>query len=287
MTDPRRDGVLCLSASGFHRMAYLEWGDENADRTVVCVHGLTGNARDFDELAGALAAAGYRVVCPDVVGRGASDWLADPEGYALHQYVADMACLVGRLRVDAADWVGTSMGGLIGMSLAGRAKTPVRRMVVNDIGPFVPTAALRRLEAYLGTDPAFEDLEAAERWLREVRAPFGPLSDERWRRMTEGTVRQAEGGGYRLHYDPRIAVPFARTAGRDVDVWDVWDRITCPVLVLRGAESDLLLAKTAEEMASRGPKAEVVELPGCGHAPALMDAAQIACVTDWLRGSPA
>lgn len=287
MNQPRPDGVLCLSASGFHRMAYREWGDETADRTVVCVHGLTGNARDFDELAGALGAAGYRVVCPDVVGRGASAWLADPEGYALHQYVADMATLLGRLRVGAVDWVGTSMGGLIGMSLAGRPNTPVRRLVVNDIGPFVPTAALQRLRAYLGTDSAFEDLEAAERWLREVRAPFGPLSDEEWRRMTERTVRQAEGGAYRLHYDPHIAVPFARTAGRDVDVWDVWDRITCPVLVLRGAESDLLLAETAAEMTSRGPKAEVVELPGVGHAPALMDAAQIECISDWLRESPA
>ena len=284
MTEPRRDSVLCLSASGFHRMAYVEWGDETADRTVVCVHGLTGNARDFDELAGALADAGYRVVCPDVVGRGASDWLADPEGYVLHQYVADMACLVGRLRVEAVDWVGTSMGGLIGMSLAGRPRSPVRRLVVNDIGPFVPTAALRRLEAYLGVDPAFADLEAAERWLREVRAPFGLLSDEQWRRMAERTVRRAEGNGFRLHYDPRIAVPFARTAGRDVDVWDVWDRITCPVLVLRGAESDLLLAATAEEMASRGPKARVVELKGCGHAPALVDAGQIDLVLRWLEG---
>jgi pimeloyl-ACP methyl ester carboxylesterase len=287
VTQPRQDSVLCLSASGFHRMAYREWGGEAADRTVVCVHGLTGTARDFDELAGVLAGEGYRVICPDVVGRGASDWLADPESYALRQYVADMATLVGRLRVSAVDWVGTSMGGLIGMALAGHPRTPVRSLVVNDIGPFVPTAALRRLEAYLGTDPAFADLDAAERWLREVRAPFGPLSDEQWRRMTERTVRQVDGSGYRLHYDPRIAVPFGRTAGRDVDIWDVWDRITCPVLVIRGAESDLLLAATAAEMTKRGPKAEVVEVPGCGHAPGLMDAAQIACMTDWLRGSPA
>jgi pimeloyl-ACP methyl ester carboxylesterase len=281
VSDARSDDVLCLSASGFHRMSYVLWGEETAKRTVVCVHGLTGNAGDFDELARALAAEGYRVVCPDVVGRGASDWLADPEGYALQQYVADMACLLGRLRTEAVDWIGTSMGGLIGITLAGRAKTPVRRLVINDIGPFVPKAALARLDTHLGTDPSFADLQAAERWLREVRAPFGPLTDDQWHRMTERSVRPAD-GGYRLHYDPRIAVPFARTADRDVDVWPVWDRITCPVLVLRGSDSDLLLPETAAEMATRGPKAQVIELGGCGHAPALQDPAQIDVVVRWL-----
>ncbi|HUF76032.1 MAG TPA: alpha/beta hydrolase [Longimicrobiales bacterium] len=262
-------------------MAYLAWGEERAERTVVCVHGLTGNARDFDALAQALVARGHFVVCPDVVGRGASDPLADPEGYGLRQYVADMRCLLEQLDADRVDWVGTSMGGLIGMTVAGASESPVRRLVINDIGPFVPSAALQRLDAHLGTDPSFEDLAAAELWLRQVRAPFGRLSDEQWRQMTERSVRR-DGRRYRLHYDPAVAGPFRRTADRDVDVWETWDLIACPVLVLRGQHSDLLLAETAAEMATRGPKAEVVEVTGCGHAPALLDADQIEPILVWL-----
>lgn len=267
-------------------MAYVVWGNDRAVRTVVCVHGLTGNGRDFDALAEALASRGYRIVCPDLVGRGASDWLADPAGYVLRQYAADLSCLVEHLAAGGVDWVGTSLGGLVGMALAAEAPSPVRRLVVNDIGPWVPTAALQRLAVHLGGDPAFEDLAAAQLWLREVRAPFGALSDGQWRRMAERSVRRDDRGAYRLHYDPRIAVPYGRTAGRDLDVWSMWDRIRCPVLVLRGAESDLLLAETAAEMASRGPAAEVVELPACGHAPALLDAEQLEPILRWL-GAPA
>ena len=266
-------------------MAYRAWGDAHPDRTVVCVHGLTGNACDFDALAEALAARGHFVVCPDVVGRGASDRLTDAEGYGLRQYVADMRCLLEQLAADRVDWVGTSMGGVIGMAVASLPGSPVRRLVINDIGPFVPSAALQRLEAYLGTDPWFEDLAAAERWLREVRAPFGSLKDEQWRLMTERSVRRDGDDGYRLHYDPAIAGPFRRTSDRDLDLWETWDRIACPVLVLRGASSDLLLPETAEEMATRGPKAEVVELAGCGHAPALLDSDQVSLVTRWLERS--
>lgn len=283
MAGPRSASVLCRSSSGAHRMAYRAWGEEHADRTVVCVHGLTGNARDFDALAEALAVRGHFVVCPDVVGRGASDRLTDAEGYGLRQYVADMRCLLEQLAVDRVDWVGTSMGGMIGMTVASLPGSTVRRLVINDIGPFVPTAALQRLDAYLGTDPSFEDVAAAERWLREVRAPFGPLTDEQWRIMAERSVRLDGDDRYRLLYDPAIAGPFRRTASRDLDVWESWDRIACPVLVLRGEASDLLLPETAEEMATRGPKAEVVEVAGCGHAPALLDEDQIALVTRWLE----
>ena len=263
-------------------MAYRAWGEEHRERTVLCVHGLTGNARDFDALAASLAARGRFVVCPDVVGRGASDRLTDPEGYGLRQYVSDMRALVGHLALDGVDWVGTSMGGLIGMVLAAEPESPVRRLVVNDIGPFVPAAALQRLDSYLGGDPAFEDLAAAERWLREVRAPFGELTDEQWRVMTERTVRHEDGGPYRLHYDPALAGPFRRTADRDLELWETWDLVACPVLVLRGERSDLLLADTAAEMATRGPRAEVVEVAGCGHAPALLDPEQVDLVVRWL-----
>ena len=285
MLEARSGSVLCRSGAGGHRMAYLAWGEEQPDRTVVCVHGLTGNARDFDPLAEALVGGGHHVICPDVVGRGASDRLSDPDGYGLRQYVADMRCLLEQLAPGEVDWVGTSMGGLIGMALAGASGSPVRRLVVNDIGPFVPAAALQRLDASLGGDPAFEDLAAAERWLREVRAPFGPLTDEQWRLMAERSVRREDGGPWRLHYDPAIAGPFRRTADRDVDMWETWDAVTCPVLVLRGERSDLLLAETAAEMARRGPRAEVAEVARCGHAPALLDPEQIALVTEWLARS--
>ena len=263
-------------------MAYRAWGDGPAERTVVCVHGLTGTGRDFDVLAVTLAGRGHHVVCPDIVGRGSSDRLADPEDYRLGQYAADMRRLLEHLGTSAVDWIGTSLGGLVGMALAAAPERLVRRLVVNDIGPFVPAAALLRLAVHLGTDPVFEDLAAAERWLREVRAPFGALTSGQWRRMAERSVRRDETGGYRLHYDPRIAAPFRRAAGSDVDLWSMWDRVTCPVLVLRGERSDLLLAETAAEMAVRGPGAEVVEVPGCGHAPALLEPGQIEPIVRWL-----
>ncbi len=278
---PRAGSCHGLSAGGFHRLAYTEWGAPHGTRVVVCVHGLTRNGRDFDALAGALAEEGFRVVCPDVVGRGRSDRLADPGGYGYPQYLADMATLIARLNVEALDWVGTSMGGLIGMMLAAQAKTPLRRLVINDVGPFIPRAALRRIGDTLGRDPLFGDLAAAEAYFRAVHAPFGALTDLQWRHLTEQSLVAAE-GGYRLAYDPAIAAPFQGEDLEDVDLWPLWDAIGGPVLVLRGAESDLLLSETAAEMAERGPKAEVVEIPGCGHAPALMDEGQLAIVRDWL-----
>ncbi len=281
----RKHSLLGLSAGGFHRLAYYEWAPPDAARTVVCVHGLTRSGRDFDALAGTLAEQGWRVVCPDVVGRGASDWLADPAGYGYPQMLADATALLARLGVEQVCWVGTSMGGLIGMMLAAQPKTPLRRLVINDVGPFIPKAALARIADYLGQDPIFADLDAAEAYIRQVHAPFGALGDAQWRHLTEHSVRPAAGekGGLRLRYDPAIARGFAGEP-EDVDLWPVWDAITIPVLVLRGARSDLLLPETAAEMTRRGPKAELVEIPGCGHAPALMDQAQIAIVADWLGG---
>ena len=279
---PRQDSLLGLSASGFHRMVYWEWGDPEAARTVVCVHGLTRNGRDFDALAAALAAAGCRVVCPDVVGRGESDWLENPAGYGYPQYLADLTALIARLDAERLDWVGTSMGGLIGMMLAAQNKTPLRRMVMNDVGPFIPKAALERLTDYLGKDPAFPDRAAAEAYLREVHAPFGALANAHWAHLTEHSIRPADAGGFRLRYDPRIAQAFDPQKIEDVDLWAIWDALSVPVLVLRGAESDLWLAETAAEMTRRGPKATLAEVPGCGHAPALMDERQIAILTEFL-----
>ena len=277
----REGSYLGLSTSGFHRLAYSEWGAADADRTTVCVHGLTRNGRDFDPLATCLAEVGSRVVCPDVVGRGRSDWLADAKGYSYPQFLADANALIARLDVETVDWVGTSMGGLIGMMLAAQPKTPLRRLVINDVGPFVPKAALERIADYLGKDPVFPDMAAAEAHLRQVHAPFGALSDAQWRHLTRHSVKPDEAGGYRFRYDPGIALALAGPL-EDLDLWPLWDAISIPVLVLRGAESDLLLADTAAEMAQRGPKAQVIEVAGCGHAPALLDEAQISLVKDWL-----
>ncbi len=278
----RRASVSSLSAAGFHRTAYGEWGPARAARPVVCVHGLTRNGRDFDALAARLAEAGRRVACPDMVGRGASDRLAQPTGYGYPQYLADMTVLLARLDCAEVDWVGTSMGGLMGMMMAAQPGSPIRRLVINDVGPFIPRAAMERLAAYVGADPHFPDLAAAEAYCRKVHAPFGELSDAQWRYLTETSVRPDEDGGYRLGYDPAIGETFKPGEMDDVDLWPLWDRIACPTLVLRGAESDLLLAETAQEMALRGPKAEVIQVPGCGHAPALLDESQTDPILAWL-----
>lgn len=283
---PRVDSVLGLDAGGFHRVAYTEWGDRASSRVVVCVHGLTRQGRDFDFLAAALAARDCRVVCPDVPGRGLSDRLPDPQSYGAPQYLADMTALIARLGVAELDWIGTSMGGLIGMLLAARANTPIRRLVLNDIGPFIPQAALQRIAGYLGADPLFADMGAAERYMRAVHAGFGPLADEGWRHLALHSVR-ADPGGFRLRYDPAIAGPFRAAAETDAAMWPVWAHVRVPVLVLRGAASDVLTAETARLMAAggpdgTGPKARLVEFPGVGHAPALMDQDQIETVARWL-----
>ncbi len=280
-----RKSVACLGPKGFHRMSYVEWGAHHR-RAAVCVHGLTRHGRDFDDLAQTLSDT-WRVVCPDVVGRGESDWLADAEGYAYPQYAADMNTLIARLDVPTVDWIGTSMGGLIGMTFAAGAGAPVRRMVLNDIGPFLPRAALDRIAAYVGTDFRFPDFDAALDHVKKGYAPFGPLTKAQWRTLARNSVVK-DNGGYRLHYDPKIAVNVRKATGFDIVLWNLWEQVRCPVLVLRGGTSDLLLAETANEMVrrgklGRGPATEVIEIPETGHAPALMDAAQIAIIRDWLE----
>lgn len=277
----RERSVQCIGPHGLHRMAYTEWGDPDNPRVVVCVHGLTRNGRDFDDLARVLA-ADYRVICPDVVGRGRSDWLGVKADYGFPLYVADMITLIARLDVSSVQWVGTSMGGLIGMLIASQPHTPITRLVLNDVGPVITAASLRRIGQYVGTAPRFPTMEAAEAYIREVSAPFGPLTDAQWRHLTRYTVRPVE-GGFAMIYDPGIGEVFRQTPlVLDVSLWEVYDHIRCPTLALRGAESDLLEAATLAEMARRGPKARTVEFPGIGHAPMLMDAGQIATVREFL-----
>ena len=217
-----------------------------------------------------------------VVGGGDSAWRGHPRGHGYPQYVAATAALFARLDCSAVDLVGTSMGGLIGMMLAAQPDSPIRRLVVNDVGPFIPQAGLERILDYFGKDPFFEDLAAAEAYHRTTYAGFGALSDAQWRHLTETSLRR-DGEGWRLHYDPRIAEPWRNIELEDVNLWPVWDAIAIPVLVLRGAASDLLLAETAAEMAARGPRARVTEIAGCGHAPALLDATQTKPLRDWLN----
>jgi pimeloyl-ACP methyl ester carboxylesterase len=273
---------LCLGPKGYHRMAFVSWSEVGGDGVpTICVHGLTRNSRDFDPLAAHLAKKGP-VLAPDVVGRGASDWLRDPAFYAVPYYAADIASLIARLDVKEVNYVGTSMGGLIGMVLAGQPGSPIRRLVLNDIGPFVPKASLERIGGYVGNQQRFASLGALEAYLRTVHAPFGPLTDAQWAHMAQYGSRKLEDGARVLSYDPGIAVPMRQGPINDVVLWPLYDQIACPTLVMRGATSDLLLPETAQEMAARGPKAEIYEVAGCGHAPALMAEDQIARVAAFL-----
>ena len=281
--DARQRELRCVSPAGVHRMAYLEFGPRDAARTLVCVHGLTRNGRDFVPLAERLAAEGWRVVCPDVVGRGRSAWLADPRHYELPQYVADMMTLIGRLDVDSVQWLGTSMGGLIGMLIASLDDSPIERLILNDVGPFVAAEGLGRIGDYLGRAPDFPSIDEAERYLRGVCAPFGDLGEAGWRQITESSVRESAEGRWVMRYDPRIGENFRAQAARgDIDLWPIYERIRCPTLAIRGAISDILSRETLAEMAQRGPRAHSVELPGVGHAPMFFADAQIAVVRDFL-----
>jgi pimeloyl-ACP methyl ester carboxylesterase len=266
---------------GSHELSFADWGAADAARTVVCVHGLTRNGRDFDHLAAVLSAEA-RVICPDIIGRGQSDRLADPEQYALPTYIAHMIQLIDRLGLGQVDWVGTSMGGLIGMGVAVADPGKIRRLVLNDVGPFLPKEALERINAYLGLDLRFADLAALEAHLRTIHAGFGPLSDAEWRHLAEHSALVRSDGSLGLNYDQRLAVPLKRGPTLDIELWPVWDQIRCPVLVLRGVESDLLGPATAAEMARRGPRAEIIEIDGTGHAPVLMAKDQIEIVRNWL-----
>jgi pimeloyl-ACP methyl ester carboxylesterase len=278
----RQHTVQCLGPHGLHRMAYTEWGDAANPRVLVCVHGLTRNGRDFDFLAAALADE-FRVVCPDVVGRGVSDRLKVPDDYQVPIYVQDMVTLLARLDVASVSWLGTSMGGLIGMALAAQPDTPIRRLILNDVGPLITAASIKRIGEYLGAAPRFESIEHAEAYTRQIAATFGNLTDAQWRHLTIHTVRRADDGRYEMVYDPAIAEPFRKAMGdQDVDLWPVYQAVRCPTLLMRGADSDLLTHPTAEEMTQRGPRARLVEVPGVGHAPMLMDEFQIRTVRDFL-----
>jgi pimeloyl-ACP methyl ester carboxylesterase len=278
----KQQTVQCIGSSGLHRMAYTEWGARDNPRVLICVHGLTRNGRDFDALAEAMSGH-YRVICPDVVGRGQSGRLRDPAGYAIAQYVADMVTLIARLNVDSVHWVGTSMGGLIGMALAAQEGTPIHKLVLNDVGPQITSESLQRIATYVGTDPDWANFDEALAYVKAVSAPFGPLTEAQWHHLTETSVLQRPDGRWAFRYDPRIAEPFkAAFTGQEIDLWPFYERIACPTLVVRGAETDLLARDTWLRMGACGPQAKLAEIPGVGHAPMFMDADQIAVVRDFL-----
>ena len=267
-------------------MAYTEWGDPENPRVLVCVHGLTRNGRDFDELA-RLMSADYRVICPDVVGRGQSDWLRDKRSYGFPQYTADMVTLLARLKVSQVDWVGTSMGGLIGMALGGLPNSPIRRMVLNDVGPLISKQALRRIAGYVSDRGDWPSLEAATQHLRQIGQPFGPLSDDQWAHLAKHSFREGAEGRWHAAFDPGIGDPFkADYLLQDVNLWPMYEGLSGPLLVIRGAESDLLSEAVWRQMGERGPGArgqvQLLEIPGVGHAPMFTDDTQRSPVRDFL-----
>ena len=283
--DPRFRHVDCLSPAGFHRMAYVEWGDPDNPEVLMCVHGLTRMGRDFDRLARAMADR-YRVVCPDVVGRGLSDWLREPAYYGIPQYASDMVTLIARLDVERIDWVGTSMGGLIGIALAGQAGAPIRQMVINDVGPRLGPVAIARIGSYVGQPVSFANLDEAVDYQSVAAAPFGLRTREQWRELVAPTLREVN-GRLAFRYDPSIAIPFRNTtpeaaAAGEAATWALYDRITARTLLVRGAQSDLLTPETAAEMGQRGPRPRVVEVPEVGHAPTFMPAHEIELVRGFL-----
>jgi len=289
---PREGSVQALGPHGFTRIAYFEWGPESASQVVLCVHGLTRNARDFDFLARRLASKGMRVIAPDLPGRGKSDWVRVPADYATPLYLAAMTAVIARSGAESVDWIGTSLGGHVGMEMAALAGAPIRRLVLNDFGARVGGVALQRISTYMRVKRRFASVDELEAHLRSIHEPFGHLTDAQWRHMAEHSAVKTGEGDYRQHYDPDIGRAFSWPLMVDIVLWNVWDQVSCPVLVLRGEDSDLLHASTVREMQKRGIAGKnglvrAVEVRDVGHAPALMNDAQISIIEEFLADEKA
>ena len=285
MTTPAIHYVHCMSPAGLHRLAYKEWGDASNPRVLVCVHGLTRVSDDFDAIATALCER-YRVICPDIVGRGRSDHLRDPTHYQVPQYIADMVTLIARLDVEQIDWLGTSMGGLIGIGLAAQPQNLIRRLVLNDIGPVLNAQAMTRIADYVGQAPVFTKFEQARDYVKLLSASFGEHDEAQWNKLARDVLVE-EQGNWHLSYDPALALPFKAMTPESIEqaeqiLWAAYDAIRCPTLLLRGDTSDMLSPDTALQMTQRGPKAQLQVLQNVGHAPTLLDNAQIALVKNFL-----
>ncbi|MFM9436387.1 pimeloyl-ACP methyl ester carboxylesterase [Janthinobacterium sp. CG_23.3] len=292
MIEAKIKSVQCLSPAGLHHMAYKEWGEADNPNVLVCVHGVTRVSDDFDNLARALA-ADFRVVCPDVVGRGRSGWLRNPQLYRVPQYVSDMVTLLARVLADgerqSVAWFGTSMGGLIGLGLASLPDSPVERLILNDIGPTLAPEALQRIGDYIGQDLRFPSFEAGAKFIRDVSQTFGEHSEREWYKLASDVLRQDKDGQWIRHYDMGLALPFRSATPESAKadeamLWAAYDAVRCPTLLVRGADSDLLSRETAAIMAGRGPKAQLVEIAGVGHAPTFTHEDQIAIARRFLLG---
>ncbi len=286
---PIQGEVLSKSSSGsIHRVCWTEWGNPNNPRILFCAHGLSRNARDFDYLAAAVGDQ-YRVICPDYPGRGASDWLRNKAYYNNEQYLKDSLAIIDRLEFDQLDWVGTSMGGLIGMMLAAVPNNPISKMIINDVGPYIPATALSVIGEYLKCHPRFNNHKQAIDYFKSVYAGFGKLDEEHYEHfVTHGVCASEDSDDLVLNYDPAIIDQFVAAKLSDIDIWDTWDKISVPILILRGKQSGLLLAQTVEQMKHRHGNAISVEFNDCAHAPSLMVEHQIQIIFDWLlNDSPA
>jgi len=288
-----RKEINCLNPAGSHTMSYQLWSpsphtqqDENTQAPIFCVHGLTRNSNDFNDLAQVMSQQ-RQVICPDIIGRGQSEWVAHAHLYDYSQYVSDVAALINHANKHTShnhvDFIGTSMGGLIGMMLAAIPNTPIARLVINDVGPFLEASALDRIATYTGTAPAFTTLQEAETYLRKIHAPFAPMTDKNWQEMAKHGTKQTSDGLYHLNYDPKIGDTLrAGLTGTDINLWPLWNMIQCPTLVIRGEHSDLLSKATAQQMTTTGPKAKLIEIETAGHAPSLMSMDQIDLIKTWL-----
>ncbi len=292
--------LLGLSEEGFHRVAYTEWGIAKENETpIICVHGLTRNGRDFDALASQLSEQGYHLYCPDIVGRGNSDWLKNPLHYTYEQYLADMTALIALTRAKQIDWIGTSMGGVIGMVLASLPNTPIRRLVLNDIGPLIPLKGLSRLAKYTGLDPVFNTMEEAKQYYKTIYSTFGPLTDAQWEQLVGSSIKPDGKGHFVSKLDPGVKTSQAKSQLAwkllfnqqktlqglffDIDLWEIWNKINCPVLVIRGQQSDILLPETVAKMQQSKSNVEIVEIAETGHAPVLQAIEQINIISKWLN----
>lgn len=291
--------LLGISEEGFHGIAYTEWGEANLNAIpTICVHGLTRNGRDFDALAAYLSKRGRQVFCPDIVGRGESDWLKNPLHYTFEQYIADMNALIARTGATQVDWVGTSMGGLIGMIMAAMPRSPIRRLVLNDVGPQIPVKGMARLARYAGKDPDFSSMEEAKRYFKQIYADFGNLDETQWQQIAEHSVREVAPGKFVSKVDHGVKRspaksqlawklllnPHKMLEGSlfDIDLWQIWRKVSCPVLVLHGSHSDILLPSIIKKMQEIHPEVNVIEVPDAGHAPALQRPEQWDAIYQWL-----
>jgi len=280
---PTSEFYLGLSTQGFHQLHYMKWGQPTEKEPVICAHGLTRNSHDFDCLAQDLA-QDRQIACPDIVGRGQSDWLTEPNFYGYPQYMADANALMARLNSSRFDWVGTSMGGLIGMFLAGQPQTPLRRLVMNDIGAVIPGKALQRIRKYVSLQPHLSSLDQANKYIRQILAPFGNLTEEQWQQLVRYSFRRDDTSSYVMNYDPNIIKSLGHeTESPNIEFWPFWEKVACPVLLIHGQNSDVLTPPIIAQMKEIKKDLEVITFPDTGHAPALMNAEQISCIRSFLN----